>query len=738
MGSVDEGPAGSHDDPGEWDGAFEEDFVHADLASAGEDPPNRRARPSAAWILGPEGPLARALPGYESREGQSQMAGAVERALDGASILLCEAGTGTGKTLAYLVPAMRSGQRVVISTATKALEEQIVERFVPMVTPHLERPVEVALAKGLTNYLCRRRFEEARRDPKIAMAHRRSLPIVEAWTKTTTSGDIAELRDIPDDDPLLGLVTSSKETRIGQGCPHFEACFVTKMKRDIARARVVVVSHHLFFADLAVKAQAGDAAGAGRAGVLPPYDAVIFDEAHRIEDVVSDFFGARLSTSRVASTLRDAESTLVRAGLADRMLVSQDGVALIRETSARASNLFEAARRILRAAGMAEGRAPIEREDLEVTLRRFHHELDEALLALEHFADVHATTPGVDVVARRVSELRADAARVLEPATSDVVWVEAKGQRTILGASVVAAGRILRERLFERTGGVVLTSATLTSVPVAGAAKNRDAERYELDEPPAKPVGSPSTFSFLRQRLGLDELSGVPIEELEVGSPFDFARSALLYVPDDLPEPSGEGFSDLAAARALELCDVTGGGAFVLTTSLRAMRVLGAHLRRGAGREVWVQGDAPKGALIEKFRAHGHAILVATMGFWEGVDVPGSALRLVILDKLPFAVPSDPVYRARAMELEALGVDPFTAYAVPDATISLKQGIGRLLRTRDDRGIVAVLDKRLASRGYGRRIRDRLPPLPMTQRMEDVREFWRRVAEAKTRDDSAR
>jgi ATP-dependent DNA helicase DinG len=695
-----------------------------------EDEPVERgsSRRPAAWVLGPEGPLAAALGGYEAREGQLAMAEAVERALDGASILLCEAGTGTGKTLAYLVPAMKSGQRVVISTATKALEEQIVQRFVPMVTPHLARPVEVALAKGLTNYLCRRRFEEARRDPRIVMEHRRSLPLLERWARQTETGDVAELSEIAEDDPLLELVTSSKETRIGQGCPHYEACFVTKMKRDIARARVVVVSHHLFFADLAVKAQAGDAAGAARAGVLPPYDAVVFDEAHRIEDVVSDFFGARLSTARVGATLRDTEAALVRAGLADRMLVRDDGVALVREAHGRAAALFEAARSVLRAAGSADGRAPLERDDLEGILRRLHHELDEALEALEHFAELHATTEGIDVALRRLATLRADAARVLEPATSDVVWVEVKGPSTTIGASVVAAGRILRERVFERTGGVVLTSATLTSVPVARARRPNDASDVELDEPPRREVSAPaSTFSFVRERLGLDELAGVPIDELEVGSPFDFARSAVLYVPKDLPEPSEEGFVDLAAERILELCSVTGGGAFVLTTSLRAMKSLGAHVRRGAGREVWIQGDAPKGTLIERFRAHGHAILVATMGFWEGVDVPGDALRLVILDKLPFAVPSDPIYRARAMALEARGADPFAAYAVPDAAIALKQGVGRLLRTREDRGIVAVLDKRLVTRGYGRRIRERLPPLGITHRLDDVREFWQRI-----------
>ncbi len=667
---------------------------------------------------------------YEARPGQLAMAEAVERALDGASVLLCEAGTGTGKTLAYLVPAMQSGQRIIISTATKALEEQIFHRVVPLVRPHVGAGVVVVLAKGLSNYLCRRRFEEARRDPRTTIEHRRSLPIVEAWSRVTESGDVAELSDIADDDPLLPLVTSSKETRIGSGCPYFEDCFVTKMKRDVARAQIVVVSHHLFFADLAVKAQAGDSAAAARAGVLPPYDAVVFDEAHRIEDIVSEFFGARVSTTKLSTLFRDTERALTRAGLSDRMLSRGDGIALVRECDVRATSFFASAREVLERSGAREGRAPIEREDLDGDVRVQWHTLDTALEALERFAELHATTEGIDVVARRLTDARAELGRILEPSTVDVVWVECKGAFVALGASVVAAGRILRERVFERVGGVVLTSATLTSVPVRGARPTDDVgDAHDVDPDPDAPAprrAVPSAFSFLKQRLGLDELHGVPVEELEVGSPFEFERAAVLYVPKDLPEPSDEAFMLAAAERALELCDVTKGGAFVLTTSARAMRALGAHVRRGAGRDVLVQGDAPKGALIERFRAHGHAILVATMGFWEGVDVPGQALRLVVLDKLPFAVPSDPIYKARAAALAARGIDPFVGYAVPDAAIALKQGVGRLLRTRDDRGIVAVLDRRLVTRPYGRSIRERLPPLPLTHRMEDVREFWKR------------
>jgi ATP-dependent DNA helicase DinG len=630
------------------------------------------------------------------------MARAVERALRDASVLLCEAGTGTGKTLAYLIPALSSGQRVVVSTATRALQDQIASADIGLIQSAVGLDVEVAVAKGLSNYLCLRRYEDLRRDPIALREHRRALPLVEAWTKESRSGDVAELGSLAEDDPIWPEITSSSETRLGAPCAHYDRCFVTRMKRDLARAQLIVTNHHLFLADVALKAQAGDMAH--RAGVLPNYDAVIFDEAHRLEDIASELFGLRISSAKVVSLVRDATRAFAKAGLLDPLLVRGDGAGLVREVDAASAGFFGTL------GELAQG------EDTRTLLvRDVHHRLqgdaylrlDLALEALAGFAETHASSDAILVVARRSTELRNDLSRLVDPPTEQALWVTRKRRSVVLGAAAISVGDTLRDLVFMRTGGVVLTSATLTSVPVRGAT--------EQDSTP---------FSFVRQRLGLDGHLGVAVEELEVDSPFSYDEATLLYVAKDLPEPTAAGFADAAIERAVELVDLSGGGAFVLTTSVRALRAFGAALARSSGREVLVQGDAPKATLLSRFRAHGDAVLVGTMSFWEGVDVPGRALRLVVIDKLPFAVPSDPVVSARLAALEAGGQDPFLGYSVPSAAITLKQGAGRLIRTRADRGVVAVLDRRLITRSYGRSMLERLPMKTRTERLDEVRAWW--------------
>jgi ATP-dependent DNA helicase DinG len=670
-----------------------------------ESPRSPSAPPGAGAarrLLGPDGPLAKAFPGYEEREGQLLMADAVERALAGDRTLLCEAGTGTGKTLAYLVPAILSGKKVVISTATKALQEQIMAKDLPLIHEHLGLEPRAALGKGLGNYLCLRRYDELRASAgALADASvRRSLPVLEDWAIETESGDIAELVTLPEADPIWREVTSSSETRIGQGCAYHERCFVTRMKRDLEEARVVVVNHHLFFADLAVKIAAAER-GFGGAGALPAYDAVIFDEAHELESIATDFFGVRLSQARLASLLRDADRAFVSSGLADRLRAKGEGTALtglVRE----AGDAFFAQLARLGTAG-PEGRVTLSPDAWEGELIDAYHRLDDVLDTLSSYAQVSSKEEPVRLVAQRATQLRADAARIVDPTRNQVTWVEVRPRSVSVGASPIDLGGLFRDRVVEPIGAVVLTSATLTTA--AGSA-----------------TGGP--FRFLRSRLGLTDTVTVPVDEVEVPSPFDYPRAALLYTPRDLPEVNDAAFVDRAAERVAELVRITGGGAFVLCTSVRSMRAFASALRGKTPLPPLVQGDAPKLMLLRRFRADRNAVLVATMSFWEGVDVPGDALRLVVIDKLPFAVPTDPVVAARCRALEEAGQNPFLAYSVPEAAITLKQGFGRLIRARTDRGVVAILDRRIRTRGYGAAMLAVLPPARRTDRLEDVSAFW--------------
>jgi ATP-dependent DNA helicase DinG len=678
------------------------------------------------------GALARALPGHERREGQRAMSDAVARAIDSDGVLVCEAGTGTGKTLAYLIPAVASGRRVVIATATKALQEQILEKDLPIAARVVGRDPQAALVKGLGNYLCKRRFDELRKssrplaDPTLL----RSLPLVEAWARETESGDVAELSALPEGDPLWREIASSSETRIGQGCVHHEDCFVTKMKRRMQDARILVVNHHLLFADLAIRASAGEGAPI-RASALPPYDAVILDEAHRIEDIATEFFGTRVSTAKVSGMLRDAERAFVAAGLSDRLLAKGEGGALVEVVRGAFDELFAVAARRVPPGG--EGRVLL-RDDAfaEAELGDAWRRCDSALEALEGWSETHAVAETVDQVRRRAASLREDLARVAEPGTARVGWLEVRARSTAMGASPVGVGRLLRERLWDRVGGAVLTSATLASVttPPRPQPKRPHGDEDEDAPPPSSdPRSSASPFAFLRARLGLDANLKVPVEELLLPTPFDVARRAILYVPRDLPEAADAAFASAAAERISALVAITGGGAFVLCTSVRGQRAIARELAHRLPRRPLVQGDAPRGALLARFRAGGDEVLVGTASFWEGVDVRGDALRLVVVEKLPFAVPTDPVFAARCAAIEARGGRPFDEYAVPEATLHLKQGFGRLLRSKTDRGIVAILDRRVVTRGYGARILAALPPAPRTASLDDVKAFWERVVE---------
>jgi len=653
---------------------------------------------SARDVLGPGSPLAKALPGWEHREGQLAMAQAVEVALEEERHLLVEAGTGTGKTLAYLVPAVLSGRKVVVSTATRALQEQIFVKDIPLVAQALAAygvPVKAALMKGLSNYACLRRFEEARSSGAHTVD--REFLRIEAWMRQTESGDRAELSDLPEDARAWLSVASSSETRIGVGCEHHGRCFVTRMRREAEDAQIVVVNHHLFLADLALRTGPRGA----HASVIPAYDAVIFDEAHQVDDIATDFFGTRVSSAKVESLLHDAERTLARANALEAL--KNGPVRGTLEQAREASKTFFALLAST-AAAAGEGRKTLGEDSLGRDVRDAHLALDLRLQALEAIALIRSEE-AVQMLGHRAGELRDSLRNILQGTrveedgeVGDVVrWVDVRSRSVSLGASPVDVGGALRSALFDRVPTVIGTSATLAT---GGA------------------------FHFARSRIGAPPGT----DELLVHSPFDFASRAALYLPEDLPEPSDPRFTEQAADRIAELVYVTGGGAFVLCTSTRAMRAIHGLLRSRISLTLMMQGERPKHMLLSKFRASGKAVLVATMSFWEGVDVPGWALRLVILDKIPFAPPDDPVIAARCARMDREGGNGFTQYSVPSAAMTLKQGFGRLIRSQKDAGIVAILDRRIVKKGYGKTLLASLPPARRVRELEELKVFWNDIA----------
>ncbi|HET6415417.1 MAG TPA: ATP-dependent DNA helicase [Polyangiales bacterium] len=626
----------------------------------------------AGHLLGPTGPLARGVPGYEHRPGQIRMARAVQDLLQHDGVLLIEAGTGIGKTWAYLIPAALSGRRVLVSTGTRALQDQIMEKDLPALKDHLGIEIDAACVKGLGNYLCLRRFNELSSSadamqPRFA----RALPALRDWIETTRTGDRAALASIPEEDPIWSRVVSGSDTRIGARCDYYEDCFVTRVRRRAESAQLIVVNHHLFFADLALR-------DTGFASVLPDYDAVIFDEAHQIEDTATLFFGSRLSTAMLERLVRDARTAL-QSERGDKRQETRllDGVLQ------RSSNFFAAL-----PAGVNGGRVPLPSEAIP---QEELFALDNALAELGSFCrDLRLPRESVLQIARRTEQLR-NALGSLE-APGQVSWAQGSGRSPSVGSSPIDVGPLLRERLHERVPCTVFTSATLTTG---------------------------GDFRFLKRRLGID----AEVSEELVESPFRYEEQAALYAPKHLPDPRASDFPEVAAKEILELVRMSGGGAFVLSTSLRMMRLLAERVGPELEYEWFVQGDAPKQTLLDRFRDQGNAVLFATASFWEGVDVPGSALRLVVIDKLPFEVPSDPVVAARCARLDETGESSFMRYLVPAAALSLKQGFGRLIRTTRDRGVVAILDSRIRRKGYGKVFLRSLPPARVCDTLEEVREF---------------
>lgn len=641
---------------------------------------------------------------------------AVESALADDAVLLCEAGTGTGKTFAYLLPAIASGRKIVVSTATRALQEQIVQIDLPLIERIFGHKIQAAVMKGLSNYVCRRRLNDQLARSIGTKKGKKSLNIIADWVRRTSTGDISELVELAENDPSWHDVTASADTRRGSQCSYYEHCFVTRMRRQAEEARLVIVNHHLYFADLAMR-------GPHPGRVIPDYEAVVFDEAHQLEDIATDFFGTKVSSAKLEHLASDLEQSIAILSTYDQRIGPETARNLVGELRRAAKDYFDA---FILVANRGDGRREIEPESLHGEPHASWLRLDTALetlaalvtTALENMPQVRAGTASRDlatveesleVAARRLDELRLALSLIAEDKGKRVIWVERTERSTSVTSAPVDLSNLLRARIFETLPCVILTSATLTT------SGSRSISNGAL------------SFHYLRERLGIAELER-HVVELTVESPFDYETRAMLYTPKDLPAPSDPDFLSAATVRISELVSMTEGGAFVLTTSIRSMQQFYESLKRlHPDLTVMIQGEAPKGELLLRFRQNERSVLVATASFWEGVDVPGHALRLVVLEKIPFYVPTDPLVRARSVALEAEGKNPFLDYIVPAAAITLKQGFGRLIRNRNDAGIVALLDERLHRRGYGKRLLQSLPPAKRTESIEVLAHFWQTI-----------
>ncbi len=657
----------------------------------------------------PEGPLARAVEHYEPREGQRLMAEAVAAVIAEGGTLLAEAGTGTGKTLAYLIPAILSGGRVLVSTGTKNLQEQIYFKDVPALRDALGIPFTATLMKGRSNYLCLHRFEQYRDGVAgdtsasgrlIESGDRVLLPVLNAWARTTDTGDRAELRDLPDDLPLWKDIAATAETCLGQDCPRYTECFVTRVRQKAAESDVVIVNHHLLCADASIRQ--------GNYGeVIPACATLVVDEAHQLEDVATQYFGVAASSHGVDELLRDGERAV-----ADGLAASPSAREGLRRDLMRVADharAFFAGLTLDAGApgpGGSEARARYTAESMSEHFQE-GMALAGSLDGLQASATFASRPPDpseggaegtpsnsdLDAIARRAGDLARDLKFLVRANDPDFVYyLETRGRGgVLLRAAPIDVSRIIRDALFDRMRTVVLTSATLA---VDGS------------------------FDYARGRLGLREA-----DELRVPSEFDYTQQAVLYLPRRMPAPKHPSFAEAAAKEVLDLLRCTEGRAFVLFTSYAVLRTVQRFLEMTLPYPVLVQGSAPRTQLIDQFRATPNAVLLATSSFWQGVDVVGDALSCVIIDKLPFASPSDPVTAARIEAITARGGDAFAEYTVPLAILTLQQGLGRLIRHRTDRGVLAILDPRLRTMGYGRRFLNSLPPAPVTMSLEDVARF---------------
>ena len=656
-----------------------------------------RTLPTLHEFFAPGGVLSRSPLPYEHRPGQMEMAKAVERAMAERRHLIVEAGTGTGKTLAYLLPALRTGQRVIISTGTKALQDQLYFRDIPFLESLLGK-LHVCMMKGRANYLCRHKLVTLRNQPILnGLEEIDQYRQIAEWEQITETGDRAEISGLPEASAVWAKLDARSDACLGHTCPSYQRCFITEMRRAALESDIIIVNHHLFFADLAVKREA---AGAPDAGILPESAAVVFDEAHELEEVASSYFGLSVSNARFEELARDT----------DTMLRGKEGALGLPALTAQ---LRDRARLFFAGLPMSgDGRHPFTgREEFLETSGDLYTGVRASLRRLEDEIGNLKEVDEAPGLRKRVARLRTELEFLLESNASNIVyWLErrafggnegngresriarSQSRNTLVQATPIDVSELLSELVFESIPTVVLTSATLT---VQGG------------------------FEHIRKRLGMNEA-----RELVVPSHFRYGEQALLYLPPDMPDPREPDFPAAAAECIRRVLDISKGRAFCLFTSYSQMRGLYDRLLPVLDYPILLHGTAPRKALLEEFRSTPNAVLFGTASFWQGVDVQGEALSCVIIDRLPFAVPNDPVVQARMKVIEEAGGRPFFDYQVPEAVLTLKQGFGRLIRSLEDRGVLVLLDPRIRRQRYGQTFLQSLPPYRMTTAITDVEKFF--------------